>query len=267
MAGVAHAAASGMNKSPRTRPTVLTLLEGIGEFLYACFGPLRSFPPFWSDPVLALQQAVAALVLLVAVPVWLVLNWPRWLQGGMDFLPLLGIVVLLAYLAGRRARPAPGPRTVIVSVAALVLGVSGILDAWYAGLAPFPPFSIRPVPVLWELVGVLMLVAAVGIWRLQGWARWLGVALQALTLVYPLFLVAYGVASEHVTVRGLISAMVDPAIRLVIAAGVLWALLWHWPSALSPATHGPAGGDLGVTPSFRPWGKRRRGWHARRRRP
>ena len=257
-----------MNKSPRTRPAVLTLLEGIGESLYACFGPLRSFPPFWSDPVLALQQAVAALVLLVAIPVWLMLNWPRWLQGDMDFLPLLCLVVLLAYLVGRRAGPHPAlRRPVVVSMAALVLGVSGILDAWYAGLAPFPPFSSRPVPVLWELVGLLTLVAAVGIWRLQGWARRLGVALQALTLVYPLFLVAYGVASEHVSVRGSISAMVDPAISLVIAAGVLWALLWHWPSALSPATHGPAGGDLGVTPSFRPWGKRRRGWHARRRRP
>ncbi len=257
-----------MNESHRPRPAIVALLEGIGGFLYAWFGPLRSFPPFWSDPVLALQEAVAALLLLAAVPIWLVLTWPRWLEAGIEPLLVLGFIVLVAYLVGRRPLSAPASRRpVVVTVAAAVLAGSGFLDAWYAGLTPFPPFTSRPVPVLWELVGGLTLVAAVGIWRLREWARWLGVALQALTVAYPVFLIAYGMARGHMGMSGLFLGLVDAPITTAIAAAILWALVWRWPTARAAAPDGTAASYPGATSSFAPVGKRRRGWRARRRRP
>ncbi len=251
----------------RPRPAIVALLEGIGDFLYVWFGPLRSFPPFWSDPVLALQEAAAALVLLLAIPVWLVLDWPRWLEVGIEPLIVLGLIVPVAYLVGRRPLSAPAPRRpIVVTVAAAVLASSGLLSAWYAGLTPLPPFTSRPVPMLWDIVGVLLLIAAVGIWRLREWARWLGVALEALTLAYPLFLVAYGMAHGHMGMSGLFLGLADASITAVIAAAILCALVWRWPTEPAGAPDDAAASDLGVAPSFAPVEKRRRRWRVRRRR-
>ena len=249
------------------RRRIVALLEGIGDLLDGWFGPLRSFPPFWSDPVLALQEAAAVLVLLVAIPIWLVLNWPRWLEAGMEPLRVLGLIVLVAYLVDRRPPSAPARRRpIVVTVAAVVLASSGILSAWYGGLTPFPPFTSRPVPVLWDIVGALLLLAAVGIWRLRDWARWLGVGLQAVTLAYPLLLLAYGMAHGRVGTSGLFLGLVDAPITTASAAAVLWALLRRWPPPVTARPDDAAASDPGIIPSCSPVGKRRRGWQVRSRR-
>ena len=125
------------------------------------------------------------------------------------------------------------PRRLTLSAA--WLAVSGGLGVFYAGIVPLlPPVVATPVPLVATAVGVAGVAAAVGVWRLTSWGRWLGVACLLIGVLQ-----SAGYALWRATAAsGVGSTSPAPLVDLLVAVpsfavslAVLWVLLARWPSA------------------------------------
>jgi hypothetical protein len=123
----------------------------------------------------------------------------------------------------------PG-RSRLLVVAAALIAFSGVLFVVYAPLVVLTPFVDRPTPLLAVLLGVLALLAAAGVWRVQRWGRLLGGGLSAVALGQGLVVIADGILDA----TGL-SIPYYLALSLVWAgllhALPLWILLRRWPAS------------------------------------
>ena len=119
---------------------------------------------------------------------------------------------------GAESRPHNGG-TRLRTLAAVILALGGGAAILYAGLLPIPPFSDVPAPLAWQLLGVMGLVAAVGVFQGRPWGRALGIGVTGLDLTLIVFRVA--TASPPDTVMSLVfSGGLD--------AVVLWVLVRRW---------------------------------------
>jgi uncharacterized membrane protein (DUF2068 family) len=115
-------------------------------------------------------------------------------------------------------------RTRLQVLAAGLLALGGVLTILYAGMLPFPPFSDGPVPLWWQVFGVIELAAAVGVFGQQGWGRALGVVVAAMSLPLAVLLQALPApGSSPANVAGLV---LDVSLNVI----VLWVLLRRWPA-------------------------------------
>jgi hypothetical protein len=114
-----------------------------------------------------------------------------------------------------------GRRPWAIALVALWLGFSGAITALYAGFVPLlPPVVDRPEPAISTALGVLGILAAVGVWQIRDWGRWLGLGLTFVMIVRDLALAIApdGSGTELAVVMGI---MLD-----VLVLGVL---LVRWP--------------------------------------
>jgi hypothetical protein len=128
------------------------------------------------------------------------------------------------------ATPAPASRVRprIISLAAVLIAVSGGLDIIYAPLVVLAPFFDEPTPGLLVTIGAASVVTAFGIWRLWGWGRVLGVGLCLVGIAQVIVtLVAIGVDGAGLGVLPL--AIVTLAWSIALAGLPLWALIRRWP--------------------------------------
>lgn len=125
---------------------------------------------------------------------------------------------------GAESRPHNG-RTRLRTLAAGILGLGGLAAILYAGLLPIPPFSTVPVPLAWQLLGVLGLAAAVGVFRGQAWGRVLGIGVVAMDLT----LMALRAPSSSLP-----DALVSVAFSGLLDVVVLWVLLRRWQARVLP---------------------------------
>ena len=119
----------------------------------------------------------------------------------------------------------PVGRTRLQKVVAIALGLSGWSAIVYAGLVPLPPFSSEPVPLAGALFGVVALIAAVGIFRLQPWGRALGVIVVAVGIALGIFRIL-----ARATEADPMAAVVSLALGLAVDGASLWVLLRYWPA-------------------------------------
>lgn len=119
-----------------------------------------------------------------------------------------------------------GRRWTGLRLAALYVALNGVLGLLYAPYVPFfPPFVTTPNVVLSSVLGVIGLLAGLGIWRTQPWGRWLGVVSGAYWL-------AYGVVGILADLDGLTGGTVFTVIALGLELAVLWILVRRWPRPL-----------------------------------
>jgi hypothetical protein len=109
-------------------------------------------------------------------------------------------------------------------VVAIVLGLSGVSAILYAGMLPLPPFSSKPVPLAGEVLGVMTLIAAVGIFRLQPWGRVLGIIVVAIGMALAVLRVVARAADADP-----MATVVSLVLGLAVDSIVLWVLLRYWP--------------------------------------
>jgi hypothetical protein len=129
-------------------------------------------------------------------------------------------------------RPSRPPRGPIISFAALLLGVTGVVWLAYSGVAPLmPPILTGVYPPVAMAVGVIFLVASVGVFGLRSWGRWLGIVLgiallaqTAVTGPYAVSLAA-GPGARDVTVVVLADVVLPVAVAVLILVG----LVFRWP--------------------------------------
>ena len=123
----------------------------------------------------------------------------------------------------RRARPR------LVTLAAVLIAVSGALDILYAPIVVLAPFFDRPTPVLMEALGAVSIAAAIGIWRMWRWGRILGAGLCLVGLAQTLTVLVVAIADgEPLDVIPL--ALVSLAWTAALAGVPLWALVRRWPA-------------------------------------
>jgi hypothetical protein len=108
---------------------------------------------------------------------------------------------------------------------AVLLAFSGAMAIFYAGFLPMPPLSDAPVPLAWQVLGVIEMVAAIGVFRQQAWGRALGVAIVAVSL-------GLAVLRPASQASGAGAPEILATLALDVAPGVfvLWVLLRRWPS-------------------------------------
>jgi hypothetical protein len=121
-----------------------------------------------------------------------------------------------------------------VRIAALLIGLEGLLGILYAGLLPLlPPIVNVPEPLVSTVIASLGLVAAVGLWRWQTWGRWLGIVVTlwsvARTLGAIAILVGIGPASGTAP-----DPLLDVIVPLTIDAIILVVLATRWPELPQP---------------------------------
>jgi uncharacterized membrane protein (DUF2068 family) len=115
-------------------------------------------------------------------------------------------------------------RTRLQVLAAGLLALGGVLTILDAGMLPLPPFGNVPVPLWWQVFGVIELAAAVGVSGRQAWGRALGVVVAAVSLPLAVLLEApRATGSSPANVVGLV---LDVLLNVV----VLWVLLRRWPA-------------------------------------
>lgn len=129
-------------------------------------------------------------------------------------------------MTNQPATDTPTPRSrswprILVAAALAISGASAIL---YAGLLPLYPFSEHPVPIVWMTFGAVELVAAVGVFLLREWGRWLAVAVIVVTLVLTGIRAAYAGAGPD-----LVFEIGSFLVSLIIDGLILWWLLRRWP--------------------------------------
>ena len=122
---------------------------------------------------------------------------------------------------GGEAQPHDG-RTRLRTLAAGILALGGGAAILYAGLLPIPPFSSVPVPLAWQLLGVVGLAAAVGVFRGHPWGRALGIGVVAIDLTLIVFRAA---------TSSLPDMLMTVAFNGVLDVVVLWVLVRRWPAA------------------------------------
>ena len=109
----------------------------------------------------------------------------------------------------------PGPQT----LAAGLLAIGGATTIVYAGFLPIPPFSDVPVPLVWQVLGVLELAAAVVVYRGRTWGRMLGLSVVSLGLVLAIVrAAAQGSGSDALGV------LMSLAVSVAYSGLVLWLL-------------------------------------------
>lgn len=113
------------------------------------------------------------------------------------------------------------PLTIVVGLLALG-GASSIV---YGGFLPMPPISDDPMPLAWQVFGVIQLAAAVGVFRLQAWGRALGVFVATLGLVEAVFL-----AVAQIPASSVLGSIVTLAVSGVSGGFILWVLFRRWPA-------------------------------------
>jgi hypothetical protein len=121
------------------------------------------------------------------------------------------------------------PRSVWLAIAAVVLVLQGIGLLLYGPILPDPlgrPSLAIPVlgrlPITFLVLGVLSMVAGVGVWRGQPWGRYLGIGL----MLAGLAIVVYFADSSSADIGGVIVAS---AFEVAVSAVVLYALVARWP--------------------------------------
>jgi hypothetical protein len=108
-------------------------------------------------------------------------------------------------------------------IAAGLLAIGGGLSILYAGFLPIPPFSDVPIPLVWQVIGLAGLAAALGVFLGRAWGRALGVGVTAIDLGLLLFrVIARGSGSSP------LDAFVDVALTGGLDVFVLWVLLRRW---------------------------------------
>ena len=115
----------------------------------------------------------------------------------------------------------PGSRLQIL--AAALLAISGVLTILYAGFVPIPPFSDVPVPLAFQLIGVIELAAALGVFLGQTWGRALGLGIIAIDLTLLVFWLVTEISGSN-----LLGAVLNASVRGVVDVFVLWVLLLRW---------------------------------------
>jgi hypothetical protein len=109
------------------------------------------------------------------------------------------------------------------------LGVSGVSAFLYATYLPLPPVSDEPLPVVWWVSGVLMLVTAVGVLRRAGWARWLAAAIVTVQVAWAAWVEATWMLDQDLAAWWGGGQWLDPLIRIVLPLLALWWLVMRWP--------------------------------------
>lgn len=115
-------------------------------------------------------------------------------------------------------------RTRLLTLAAALLALTGATKIVYSGFLPLPPFSDAPVPLAWQAIGVVELVAAFGVFRVQAWGRVLGVVMVAVGLALAVALAAAQLARSSPAAE-----LASLAVSGAYAGVVLWVLLRRWP--------------------------------------
>jgi len=116
-------------------------------------------------------------------------------------------------------------RTRLHTLAAGLLAWGGATAIFYAGFLPLPPFSDVPIPLAWQVFGIVGLAADVGVFLGQAWSQALGVGVAAIDLALLLFRVA-----AQASRSGPFEVLASLAVGVVLDGVVLWVLLRHWPA-------------------------------------
>jgi hypothetical protein len=117
----------------------------------------------------------------------------------------------------------------LVAIFLALVSASSILYAGYMTL----PLVEQAVEVVWWVVGVTGLVAAVGVLRCAAWARVLGISVL---VAYAAWAISSEVRSMvGVDILDLLSRWSDLLI-LVVVSLALWWLVRRWPSPQHAAT-------------------------------
>jgi hypothetical protein len=133
-------------------------------------------------------------------------------------------------------RPAAGDRPRRLTLAAAWLGVTGLLAAFYAGIVPLlPPLVTTPAPLVATAIGGVGIVAAIGVWRVAAWGRWLGVAFLLLGIAqsagYLLWRATTGSGTGSTPDPMLFPSVLQDLLSWAMTLAVVWVLLRRWPSA------------------------------------
>ena len=116
-------------------------------------------------------------------------------------------------------------RTWLQTLAAGLLAWGGAAAIVYAGFLPLPPFSDVPIPLVWQVLGIVGLAAAVGVFLGQAWSQALGVGVAAIDLALLLFRVA-----AQASRSGPLEVLATLTVGVVLNGVVLWVLLRRWPA-------------------------------------
>jgi hypothetical protein len=116
-------------------------------------------------------------------------------------------------------------RTWPLTIVAGLLALAGASSIVYGGFLPMPPVSDVPMPLAWQVFGVMELAAAVGVFRLQAWGRGLGLFVATVGLVETIFL-----AVTRVPTSSPLGMTVDVVLSGAYAGSILWVLLRRWPA-------------------------------------
>lgn len=120
-------------------------------------------------------------------------------------------------------------RTRLQTLVAGLLALGGGTAILYAGFLPIPPFSDVPVPLAWQVFGVIGLAAAVGVFRQQAWGRVLGVVVVAMRVAVAMSLpLAVLILAPRAPRSGPLELFVSLALSVVPDVFVLWVLLRRW---------------------------------------
>jgi O-antigen ligase len=136
-------------------------------------------------------------------------------------------------------RPSRPPRGPFVSLAALLLGLVGVIWLAYSGVAEIMPPVINQVnPPVAMAVGVVALIAAMGVFGLRPWGRWLGIALGIALLAQTAVTGSYAVGlAAGPGARDLaLVVVVELLAPIVVAALILIGLVFRWPVTTDDAT-------------------------------
>jgi O-antigen/teichoic acid export membrane protein len=127
-----------------------------------------------------------------------------------------------------REQPAgPSWARIVVTFALAISGASAVA---YAAFLPIYPFTDQPVPVVWLVFGALEVAAAVGVFRLRTWGRWLGVAVIIVTVLLNIARALVGITGTNATAEFL-----SFVLGFVLDLFILWWLLFRWPDRLEHA--------------------------------
>jgi hypothetical protein len=132
------------------------------------------------------------------------------------------------------------PRTPIppVRIVAILIGLDGLLGILYSGFLPLlPPIANLPEPLVSSAIGLVGLVAAVGVWRWQTWGRWLGIAITLWSVVRTIGAIAIlgGMApAGAATVTP--DPLLDVILPLTIDVIILAVLVARWPRPMAPSS-------------------------------
>jgi hypothetical protein len=90
---------------------------------------------------------------------------------------------------------------------------------------PLPPFSDVPIPLAWQVFGIVGLAAAVGVFLGLAWGQALGASVAAIDLALLLFRVAAQASGS-----GPLEVLASLAVGVVLDRVVLWVLLRRLPA-------------------------------------